>query len=469
MTLPVLAVLLLAGPHAPDDAQLALYAPRLAALESLRSVLVPAGEVAPLLRSEGLRDDFHPLLRIDPTRPQTAAEVGVDVEGPATWFRRGELQVTCLTVKDTAAYEAACAQRLQTLGTPFRSTAGGVTRVGARDPIDRVVVAYVLKGREVCTARTRTGTADKELDGLVKLLGTPNQGFGWKALPGLPGVLFTVTRQGVVGARAEGRTLVLELKAQGLPLAPLKAGPSPFAAASAPGLGVLRLRVDPGALPTTLSQAVRAVPCPGCEPGAVAAAVKALAAALTGNALLVSSEVKVRASLRTTAGRFFAVRFAALGQARSPALAQAALAAFAGLRGAIAADDKVALRLPEGELRLELTGTTLAFSNDAQALAAARAAVPAQASAQAHGAEFTVTPRLVADGLRQVSLMEVIASPDLSGLLAASAELGPLLLRSERLEGWLDSTGLPSQRAVLRWVLAPEEGQAPAASDAGAR
>jgi hypothetical protein len=470
MTLSILSLLLLAGAHAPDDAQLALYAPKLSDLEGLRSVLVPAGEAAPLLRTEGLRDDFHPLVRIDPTRPETATAVGVDVSGPATWWKRGELQVTCFELADAAAFETACAERLKTLGTPFRTVVGGVTRVGAKDPIDRVVVAYVLKGKTACTARTRSGTAGKELDGLVKLLGTPNKGFGWKALPGLPGVLFAVTQKGVVGARAEGRTLVLELKAQGLPVAPLKAGPSPFAGASAQGLGVLRLRVDPGALETSLAQAARMVPCPGCNPIAVAAVVKDLAAGLTGNMLVVSSEVKVRSSLRTTAGRFFAVRFAALAETKSAAFAQAGLAQLKALKNATATPDGVVLQLPEGALRVEVTGSTLSFSNDDAALAAARAAVPAKASAQAHGAEFTIDPRLLAAGLRQVSLMEVIGSPELSGLLAASAELGPLLLLSDKLDGWLDSTGLPSQRAVLRWtIMADEPFAAPGASDAGAR
>jgi hypothetical protein len=87
-------------------------------------------------------------------------------------------------------------------------------------------------------------------------------------------------------------------------------------------------------------------------------------------------------------------------------------------------------------------------SNDPVVLEAAYKALPAAPAAQAHGAEVDVDPKLLAQGLAQVPLMDAVQSTELAGMLAAGAELGPLLLATERISGWADA-----QRAQLSWRL----------------
>lgn len=102
------------------------------------------------------------------------------------------------------------------------------------------------------------------------------------------------------------------------------------------------------------------------------------------------------------------------------------------------------------------------LSNDAAAREVALRALPAKASAQAHAGEATVDPALLARALSQVPLSEAVQNAELAGLLAASAELGPLLVGSEKIAGWVDGAGAQGHRAQLWWVL-----KQPAGADGG--
>ena len=97
-------------------------------------------------------------------------------------------------------------------------------------------------------------------------------------------------------------------------------------------------------------------------------------------------------------------------------------------------------------------------------------AITALASAsgkQTHGIEFVVDPKLVAKGLQQVPLLEAVQAPELAGLVAAGTELGPLLLASDRVSGYLDSAAGGVHTGRLVWQLdaskfAPDAGVADA-------
>ena len=93
----------------------------------------------------------------------------------------------------------------------------------------------------------------------------------------------------------------------------------------------------------------------------------------------------------------------------------------------------------------------LIVSNDPEVRARALTALKNAAGKQLHGVEFEVDPKLVAKGLQQVPLLEAVQTPELAGLVAAGTELGPLLLASERVSGWLDSaSGVHTSQLVWR-------------------
>ena len=95
----------------------------------------------------------------------------------------------------------------------------------------------------------------------------------------------------------------------------------------------------------------------------------------------------------------------------------------------------------------------LVVSNDPEVRARALTALKTAAGKQVHGVEFEVDPKLVAKGLQQVPLLEAVQTPELAGLVAAGTELGPLLLASERVSGYLDSASGAVHTSRLVWQL----------------
>ncbi|MBX7097957.1 MAG: hypothetical protein K1X89_09605 [Myxococcaceae bacterium] len=457
-----LALLLAATPHAPDEGDV-LYVPKLEALSSLAPFLDQAATQSVLLRREAWRDDVHPLLRVDLTRADDVKGVGLDPKGPYTLFALDDATVACAELGDEARFQTLAQERLATLGTVATTTdKAGLKTVLAKDPIDRVLGAYLQKGKTVCAVRSAAGHAARVFPVVAALMAKAPAGSHWKRAAQLTGAALLITRYGVAAVAAKGRELSVEARTAALPLSRLKgAGPTPFPA-KLPSLLTARLRVESADAQAEVARLVRRLAdvVPKAK-GGFDAAGAALAPLLTGNALLVLKDVKVKGGLKTLPQRFFALRTVLLAEVSAPAKAAAALEPLKAIPGAKPLDGRpgVSLLAPEGELTVGLDGSALFVANDA----AAREAVLASKGGAllGHGLEASIDPVLVAKGLGQVPLLEVVSTPELAGLLAASTELGPLLGITERIALWSDTEGL-GHRAQLTWTLA-----APPAADAG--
>ncbi len=444
MGLSLLLALLVTAPRAPADAEVAMYVPRLDAVGTVMPFFTRAGARSAILRPSSWREEAHPLLKVDVTSAQSLAAAGLDATKSLTVARRGPFSISCYAVADAKVHAAQSDERLARLGEVKAQTVGGVAVKSAVDPLGRALAAYAVKGAEACALTGYGQTVEKELPGLAKLLGANAAALpGFKTAAELPGAAYLVKpdgpARGAVGLLGDGLTLKLEAKARGLPLGTLAGpGPSPFAGLAPGGLLTLRLRVEKAQLPLVIDELARRVP----GGAALSGPARQLAPALTGNLALVVHQVKVQGTLRTAEARFFAVKLALLAETTDPAAAQAAVDGLGG-----------ALQLERGKLEAGVQGHVVWLANDAAAKDAALAAVPEKPGKQAHAGEVVVDPALLARALGQVPLLEAVQSPELAGLVAASAELGPLLLASEKVHGWLDPAGPLTQRAQLTWVL----------------
>ncbi len=460
------------GPRAPADLDFAYYVPKLEDAAQLVPFLDAAGEHSGLLRREAWRNEVHPLLRVDVTRKDSLIAAGLDPAGAGTLSYRDGYAYSCVTVADAKKFEAACAERLKTLGEVWKKDVDGASVVGAKDLLGRVLAGYALKGKESCAIGGQGASVEKPLLELGKLLGKAPVAGMWKTAAALPGQAFVVSPTGVVGLKGKGLALVQEFKSGRIPSARLAgAGPSPYAGVAYDGLAWARLRVEPTQVALVLAQVTGLMGrlCPGCSPQLLTEAATVLAPLLTGNALARVGQVKVKGTLRTFVGRFFAVQLALLAEASDPTAARAALKALEGLKGAKALEngEGVSVLLREGEVVVGVRGGHLYFTNDRATLDATFGAVPAAAGKQAHGAEYGLDPALVARGLAQVPLADVLAVPELAAALAVSAEGGPLLLASEKAAGYADSDG-NALRGQAVWTLKGAPASAPVVTpDAG--
>jgi hypothetical protein len=163
--------------------------------------------------------------------------------------------------------------------------------------------------------------------------------------------------------------------------------------------------------------------------------------------------VRPRPNLRTPEGRFFASRQALVAEVSDPAAVKSALAPLAKFPGARVLEGGYALDVKGGTLFLQARGRHLALGNDETVASSLLGVVPAQGAKLPHAVDFTVDPARVASGLKQVSLMDVVADKRLAGIFTVGLELGPLLARSEDIEGWLDSLPGGGHRFSTRWTL----------------
>ena len=446
------------GPRAPADAEFAFFIPKLEDAALMVPFLDVAGQRSGLLRREGWRNEVHPLLRLDVTRTDSLIESGLDPSGAGTLSFRGELSFSCVSLADVKKYEAACAERLKTLGVPWRKEIDGVWVVGAKDVLGRVLAGYVLKGKESCAIGGGGNTVEKPLLELGKLLAKPPTAAMWKTAQGLPGQVVFVSAKAAVGIKGNGLVLTHEFKSGKYPVARLSgAGPTPYGAGTFDALLWSRLRVEQAQVPQLLSDMTGLVAklCAGCDQVLLSSAATAMAPTLSGNALLVLQQVKVKGTLRTFGGRFFAAQLAMLAEASDPKAAREALEGLGKLKGAKALEsgEGYSLLMREGEVKVGVREGHLYFSNDAAVLEATFKGLPAGSSNQAHGAEFGVDPQRLARALAQVPLVDVLAVPELAGLLAVSAEGGPLLLASEKMAGYADTDAAAAVRGQLVWTL----------------
>ncbi len=444
--------------RAPADADFAYFVPKLADLETMVPFLDAAGERAGLLRREGWRNDVHPLLRVDITRKDSLVEAGVDPASAATLSYKGTLSWSCMNLTDVKKFEAACAEKLKSWGVVFRKEADGATLVGSKDTLGRVLAGYALKGKESCAISAGGSNVETPLMELGKLMGKAPTGAMWKSAAALPGQAVLISPMAVVGLKAKELVLTSEFKSARLPLAKLAgSGVTPYAGAPYDAMFWARMRVEPAQLPVVLAQLAANVGrlCPACDSAAMTDLVTALAPAMTGNALVLVPQARVKGSLRTFAGRFFSVQLALLGEASDPKAAREAIDALQKVKGAkpLENGEGYSLLLREGEVKIGVRGSHLYFGNDGAAVEAALTAVPAGPGKQAHGVEWGIDPARVARGLTQVPLVDVLAVPELAALVGLSAEGGPLLLASEKMSGYADTDAAGSARGQLVWPL----------------
>lgn len=454
-----------AAPRGLADAEMVTWAPKASDVQTLLPFFSRAGQGTSLLAPSSWRHEAHPLLEFDVFSPESIAASGIAPTEGLALSVRGPVTVGCHALVDVKAFEAACTERLRRYGTPFRTETNSVVTLGSRDGFNRVQAAVLIKGKESCSVSASGQTVEKLIPEVQKVLtGKPLSGPHLKAaneLKGTQAFLFP-ERPGDAAARLKGwatvslaskssEVMVVDARGKGLPLSTLQAGgASPYAALSVPGVATVRARVEPSQLPGLMELFAQ---FPGGR--TLTPAARELAPALTGNVAFAFTRVKVTSGLRSAPARFFATRFVLLAEAKDPAAAQAVIEAL----------DPKALVFKEGTVSFGLSGTTVWLANDPEAKDRALAALGRASGTQKHGAEFDVDPDGLAKALASVPLLEIVQSPELSGVLVAATEIGPLLTMTERIRGWVDSTGPQLHAAQLTWTLEadrPDAGTPPA-------
>lgn len=444
MVLPLVLISVLSAPRAPADAEVVAYVPRLDQVTTLMPFLDAAGSKSALLRPEAWRSDMHPLIDLDVVNRDSLLAAGIDPAGSLTSSRIGDYSFACVSVGNLEAFRKAADPKLARLGTVFEKSEGGLPVYASRDPVGRVLAAYTVSGKDSCAVFGHGLSVEKLFAPLAKATAKPSTAPGFALGAKLPGALQLVdpsgSPHGAVALSAKDLTLTADGRSKGTNLMQLAgAGPSPYGAFDANGLLVVRARAAKAQLPELISFVLRYVP----GGGTLSPVAKELAPLLSGNTALLVSHARVTTGLRTKEARFFALRFAVLAEVTDTEAVSAALSKL----------EPKSLSFREGTLALSLEGTTLVLSNDPDAKAKALAAAAKSDGKQAHGLEFMVEPKLVAKALQQVPLLEAVQTPELAGLVAVSSELGPLLLSSERLTGFLDSTGPSQHGGRLTWKL----------------
>ncbi len=448
----LLALILAVSPPVGSAADTAVVVPTLSKLEGWAPFLDRAAEKNGLFRRESWRDVLHPLVPVDFSRVDSMKEAGIDPKGAGSLWTEGPLTVVCVELADVKRFEERAKEKLKTLGNDWQINASGLKVVGAKDAIDRVMGGYVLKGRLSCSASAQGQSAERGLVAVAKLMasGAVAKGFG-----SVRGDAVVHTNGVWLGLKASGLTVDGDWRSGALELGKLTAGSSPYADTKAPGLALLKLRVDPAELAHLdrrmldgLAGAM-SVPLP-----VVQQAAETLSTHLSGNLVMLVSHVEVRGSLRTAPGRFFSLRQAWVAEAKDEKSAGELKALIASTPGAVADGDGYSLR---SGLKAGVKGLHLWFADDPATLKTLLDALPAKPGAQKHGLELEVDPRLLAKALGQVPLLDAVSDPNLAGLLAAGSEMGPLLLVTQRLA--LTADGAPgAHTGHLVWTLTPGTG-----------
>lgn len=444
---PVFALILIAAaalPRALPDAEAVTFVPRLDAVPGSLPFLNAAGSRVALLRPSSWREFTHPILRFDLTSVDSLTAAGIDATGALTLSRRGDLEVACVSVSDVKVYETACETKLKSLGVVSRANDSGAVVVSTKDQLNRVLLAYAIKGKVSCAAQSHGLTLQKVLPELAKLVSStkPPVGTGFKTAAELPGIASLIrpngAHAGAVSLTTHGFSATLAGQVKGFvsSLAP-KVAASPFAKAAPQGLGVLRLQLAQAHLTEAIDSFL------GQTPGGVRirGLAQLIAPLMTGNVLVFVHRVEVKERLTTDAGRFHALKLAILVETTDGAAARTLLDSARPISG----------------VQVGAAGSLAFLANDEAALTQALAAVvPSSAATQTHALELLVDPALVAKGIAQVPLLDAIQNPALAGLLAFGTELGPLLGATEAVTAWLDPAAHEAHRGQLTWLLRSE-------------
>ncbi|GHG67992.1 hypothetical protein [Comamonas sp. JC664] len=453
----VLAATLAAAPapRTAASAQTLVHVPKVDALTGLAAFMERAGQHAALLRPAAWRSELHPFLVIDPTRPQSLSELGLDPSGPATVSMREDGRVSCMRVSDAKVFQEKAAAAITAAGgTDAKpTTRQGVTTLHVERDMGGSM-GYALKGKEVCAfgAIERGGAALlKESVRLVGKTPAPDARLGK-----LPGVAYVVSGTTVVGLDGTANGLQAEGVTTKLRLPAFQAkGTSPYAAAKLDGLLFSRASVSPAGVTDTVDtmRSVLQALCTACPKDSLHSMAKAVAKQLTGNLLVNMDHVQVRGSLRSMTTRFFAVRQAVAAEVKDAAAVRSALAPLSQLPDVKVLQDGWLLPLKGGNVLVRLQGKHLVVGNEETVTQATVAALTDASAKQERAVEFAVDPKKVARGLSQISLSDILSDELMAALFAASSELGPLLARSERITGWMDSAPGGGHRVSMNWVL----------------
>ncbi|MCP3144268.1 hypothetical protein [Pyxidicoccus xibeiensis] len=443
------------APRSAASAQTVVHVPKLDAMAGLTAFLERAGTHAALLRPSAWRTELHPFLVLDPTKPESLSAFGLDPAGPATVSLRADGRVSCMRVKDTKVFQEKAAEAMTAAGGEEAkpTTSKGVTSVSAKRAAGGVM-GYALKGQEVCSFGATDEGGGALLKESVKLVGKAPAADA--RLGKVAGVAYLASGGTVVGLDGSGSALKVEGTALKLPLPPFQArGTSPYGTMKPEGMLFSRVSVTPAGVQQavgSLRSTIQAV-CPDCPKEQVRTVADTVAKQLTGNMLVNMDNVQVRGSLRAPEARFFAVRQALAAEVTDAAAVKSALAPLGNFPGAKTLADGWVLAVKGGNVFVRLKGKQLVVGNDEAVTQATVAALPETGAKLERAADFSLDPKRFARGLDQVSLADVLADEQLAALFAVSSELGPLLERSERITGWMDSAPGGAHRFSMTWLL----------------
>jgi hypothetical protein len=443
-------------PRAASHSDTVVFVPRLDKLDGVGAFTARAGERSVILRPASWSPEFHPLLYLEPTRPESLSQNGVDPAGDATVSFIGEGRMSCLSLADPALFEKRAQEALSGLGTVSRKKTGSTWLVTATLE-STLRGGYALSGRYACAFRhpLDAGAKALALEASARVARPGPAGDLATALS-LHGAVFGTSSGAAWAVNATDQTLTLEVKSPRSPLPSLRA-PSTniYGGMSSTGLFFARAQIGRGELPRLADVLVAQVlaVCPPCNRAELSALSEQLAPLMTGNLAVRLDRLEVKDSLRTSTGRYFALRHAYLAELSDPAAARALLARLAAQKGAQAEGDGYVLTVPGGRIEVGVAGPHLYVANDPVALKAALGAVPDKPGKGAHGAEGWLDPRLAAHALGQISLFDVMSSQELASLFAASTELGPLLGITSQVVAHADGAAPPVWSAS--WTLTP--------------
>ncbi|EPX57832.1 hypothetical protein D187_004711 [Cystobacter fuscus DSM 2262] len=453
------------APRAASAPETLIHIPRMDALQGLTAFLERAGQPAAMLRPDVWFAELHPFLSLDPRQPDTLTRAGIDPASPLTLSLLPSGRISCTRLADPKLFQERAAAMLQTANPKLTevkaTTSAGLTSVLVpRDSGGDI--GYALKGKEACAFASVSGGFVDDGQGKVlfkeasRLVGqTPKADARMGKLPG--SLYVSIPKRGLtVGLDGSATALQVEGTGMNLPLPAFQSsGTSPYGTVMPTGLLFSRARLSPAGMSDAMDH-VRALlqqVCPACPQAELSSITRAVSGRLTGNVLLAVDGVRPRPNLRTPDGRFFASRQALVAEVKDPAAVKSALAPLAKFPGARVLEEGYALDLKGGTLLLRLQGRHLALGNDETVASSLLSVVPTQGAKLPHAVTFTVDPARVASGLKQVSLMDVVADKSLAGIFTVGLELGPLLSRSKDIEGWLDSLPGGGHRFSSRWTL----------------
>ena len=451
----VLASALAATPRPLPDAPSGIYVPQLDRTDGVIAFMQRAGERSVLLRPATWFSEFHPLLFIDFTRPESLEAAGIQKRGSATVSFRKDGRMTCLELSDPKRFDQRTREKLSALGTLWEGKVKGVPVVAAKGPDGTVLAGHATKNTISCAFVSSTD-AKALMESAATAVTKPVVKGNWASARKLPGSVVLVMEEGAAGLTGEATTLRVEGRSSSLPIpAVQKISASPYAGLSPAGMLVARASVSAKDAPLALRALTREISrfCDGCGAG-VNAFEAAIARELTGQVAFGLRTLQIRGRLRTPAQRFFAAKQAWLAEVGNTGKVKEAIAKLSTLPGAKPSADGWVIPLDGGEVHVGLRDRHLYLANDAAALDALWTGLPTKGAKVEHGAEFVLGPKAVSQTLASISLFDVVGSKELAGLFAAGTELGPVLSITDSLSGWADGGG-DGHRFGIQWKLNP--------------